>query len=83
MHGTIGYGHDTVRRLIIIRHLHRDLGLDLTDIDCILRMRRKIGNLQKQMHNMEQRMLEREQELTSEIHRLRKQLAQESDWKTF
>ena len=82
MHGTIGYGHDTVRRLIRIRHLHRDLGLDLTAIDCILRMRRKIGNLQKQMHDMEQRMFEREQELTAEIHRLRKQLAQESEWKT-
>jgi DNA-binding transcriptional MerR regulator len=81
-HGTIGYGHDSVRRLIRIRHLHRDLGLDLTAIDCILRMRRKIGNLQKQMHDMEQRMLEREQELTAEIRRLRKQLAQECDWKT-
>ena len=81
-HGTIGYGHDTVRRLIRIRHLYRDLGLDLTAIDCILRMRRKIGNLQRQMHDMEQRMLIREQELTAEIQRLRKQLAQESDWKT-
>jgi hypothetical protein len=34
------------------------------------------------MHDMEQRMLIREQELTAEIHRLRKQLAQECDWKT-
>ena len=82
MHGKIGYGPDTVRRLIRIRHLHRDLGLDLTAIDCILRMRRKIGNMQKQMHDMERRMLEREQELTAEIQRLRKQLAQECDWKT-
>ena len=82
MHGKIGYGHDTVRRLIRIRHLHRDLGLDLTAIDCILRMRRKIGNLQKQRTDMEQRMIERERELTAEIQRLRKQLARESNWKT-
>jgi DNA-binding transcriptional MerR regulator len=81
LHGTMGYGHDTVRRLVRIRHLHRDLGLDLKAIDCILRMRRKIGNMQKQMHDMERRMLEREQELTAEIQRLRKQLSQESDWK--
>jgi hypothetical protein len=67
--------------LIRIRHLHRDLGLDLTAIDCILRMRRKIGNLQKQMIDMEQRMIEREQELTAEIQRLQKQLAQDSNWK--
>ena len=80
MHGTIGYGHDTVRRLIRIRHLHRDLGLDLTAIDCILRMRRKIGNLQKQMNDMERRMIEREQELTAEIQRLRKRLALECNW---
>jgi DNA-binding transcriptional MerR regulator len=81
LHGSVGYGHDTVRRLIRIRHLHRDLGLDLTAIDCLLRMRRKIGILQKQMYDMERRMLEREQELTAEIQRLRKQLAQESNWK--
>ena len=80
MHGTSGYGPDTVRRLIRIRHLHRDLGLDLTAIDCILRMRRKIGNLQKQMNDMERRMIEREQELTAEIQRLRKRLALECDW---
>jgi len=81
MHGTVGYGHNTVRRLIRIRHLHRDLGLDLTAIDCILRMRRKIGNMQKQMHDMERRMLAREQELMTEIQRLRKRLAQECNWK--
>jgi DNA-binding transcriptional MerR regulator len=82
MHGNIGYGHDTVRRLIRIRHLHRDLGLDLTGIDCVLRMRRKIGNLKKQINDIERRMIEREKELTAEIQRLRKQLSQESDWKT-
>ena len=81
MHGAIGYGADTVRRLVRIRHLHRDLGLDLTAIDCILRMRRKIGNLQKQLHDMERRMLAREQELTTEIQRLRKRLVQEGNWK--
>ena len=82
MHGTVGYGHDTVRRLVRIRHLHRDLGLDLMAIDCILRMRRRIGKLQKQMLDRERQMLEREQELMAEIQRLRKRLAQECDWKT-
>lgn len=79
--GTIGYSHNTVRRLIRIRHLHRDIGLDLTAIDCILRMRRKIGDLQKQMQDMERRMIAREQELKAEIQRLRKQLALDSNWK--
>ena len=77
LHGMVGYGHDTVRRLIRIRHLHRDLGLDLTAIDCILRMRRKIGHLQKQIHDMERRSLKREQELMAEIQWLRRQSAQD------
>jgi DNA-binding transcriptional MerR regulator len=81
VHGTKGYGHETVRRLIRIRHLQRDLGLDLTAIDCILRMRRQIVNLQKQMRDMERRMLSREQEMTTEVQRLRKQLAQDCHWK--
>jgi DNA-binding transcriptional MerR regulator len=79
--GTLGYSHDTVRRLIRIRHLHRDLGLDLTAIDCILRMRRQIVHLQEQMNDMERRLAERERELTAEIQRLRKQLALNSNWK--
>ena len=82
LHGTSGYDHDTVRRLIRIRHLHRDLGLDLTAIDCILRMRRQVSYLQKQLHEMEERMLEREQELLDEIEKLQKQLACDCDWKT-
>jgi hypothetical protein len=79
--GSIGYSHETVRKLIRIRHLNRDLGLDLTAIDCILRMRRQIGHLQNQMHDMEQRMVAREQELKAEIQRLRKLLSLDSDWK--
>ena len=80
VHGAIGYSQDTVRRLIRIRHLHRDLGLDLMAIDCILRMRRRIVHLQKQMHDMERKMDAREQELTAEIQRLRKQLVYDSNW---
>jgi DNA-binding transcriptional MerR regulator len=76
-----GYGYETVRRLIRIRHLQRDLGLDLTAIDCILRMRRRIEDLQKQMRDMEERMLVREQEMMAEVQRLREQLAQDCKWK--
>lgn len=79
--GALGYSQDTVRRLIRIRHLHRDLGLDLTAIDCILRMRRQIGHLQQQMQELEMRMAARERELTAEIQHLRKQLALDSNWK--
>jgi DNA-binding transcriptional MerR regulator len=79
--GAQGYGAETVRRLIRIRHLHQDVGLDLTAIDCIFRMRRQIRSMKKQMHEMEKQMMEREHELISEIQHLRMQLAQEGDWK--
>ena len=80
--GTEGYDNNTVRRLIRIRHLHRDLGLDLTAIDYLLRMRRQIANLQKRIHDMEQQMSLREQELMDEIQRLRKQMARDCNWHT-
>ena len=80
--GSEGYDYNTVRRLIRIRHLHRDLGLVLTAIDYLLRMRRQIESLQKRIHDMEQQMLAREKELIDEIQRLRRQLAQDCDWQT-
>jgi DNA-binding transcriptional MerR regulator len=82
LHGAKGYDHDAVRRLIRIRHLHRDLGLDLTAIDYILKMRRQISNLQKQLRDSEHRMRQREHELLQEIQRLRKRLVHETDWDT-
>jgi DNA-binding transcriptional MerR regulator len=78
--GNKGYGHEAIRRLIRIRHLHQDLGLDLMAVDCILRMRKQIATLQQQLNEMEQHMLQREQELLQEIQNLQKRLAIKCDW---
>jgi len=78
----LGYSHDTVRRLIRIRHLHRDLGLDLSAIDCLLRMRRQVTDLQRRLGDMEEQMSVRERELMDEIQRLRRKLAHNSNWQT-
>ena len=78
--GNKGYGYEEIRRLIRIRHLRQDLGLDLMAVDCILRMRKQIATLQQQLNEMEQRMLQREQELLQEIQNLNKRLAIKSDW---
>jgi DNA-binding transcriptional MerR regulator len=78
--GNKGYGHEAIRRLIRIRHLHQDLGLDLMAVDCILRMRKQIATLQQQLNEMEQHMLQREQELLQEIQNLQKRIAMKSDW---
>lgn len=78
--GNKGYGPEAIRRLIRIRHLHQDLGLDLMTVDCILRMRKRIATLQRQLDEMEQRKLQREQELLQEIQNLQKRLAIKCDW---
>ena len=80
VHSQKGYGYESVRRLIRIRHLHQDLGLDLNAVDCILRMRQQIVTLQQQLNDTEARMLQREKELLNEIQNLQKRLAQESPW---
>jgi len=74
------YTHSMVCRLIRIRHLHRDLGLDLSAIDYLLRMRRQVTNLQRRLGEMEQRMSARERELMDEIQRLRRKIAHNSNW---
>lgn len=78
--GNKGYGHEAIRRLIRIRHLHRDLGLDLMAVDCILRMRKQIATLQQHLNEKEQRMRQREQELLQEIQNLKKRIAIKCDW---
>ena len=75
-----GYGHEAIRKLIRIRHLNQDLGLDLMAVDCILRMRKQIAALQQQLNEMEQRMRQREQELLEEIQNLQKRIAIKCDW---
>ena len=82
LQGNIGYDYDAVRRLIRIRHLHSDLGLDLTAIDYILKMRRQISNLQRQVNDMKRHMRQREQELLLENQRLQKRLVHETEWET-
>jgi len=74
--GQRGYTYETVCRMIRIRHLHQDLGLDISAVDCILRMRQQITALQRQLNEVEQRVSEREQELLNEIKKLQQRLAQ-------
>ena len=74
------YAYNMVCRLIRIRHLHRDLGFDLSAIDCLLRMRRQVTNLQRRLGEMEQQMSVRERELMDEIQCLRRKLAHNGNW---
>lgn len=78
--GATGYTAAEVRRLERIRRLQEDLGLDLSAVEVVLHMRRRMIELLQEVENIEQRMLRREAELHSEIRRLRRLVSEPGRW---
>jgi DNA-binding transcriptional MerR regulator len=74
--GEEGYCVADIQRLVRIRRLRDDLGLSLPAVEVVLHLRRQVLDLRAQMDELEARMARREQELTSEIRRLRSRLAE-------
>ena len=79
--GKRGYTQNDVNQLARIRRLQEDLELELTAVEVVLRLRRRIIDLLQEMEIMEQQHLQREMALRREISTLRQLLSQESDWK--
>lgn len=79
--GGLGYSAADIRRLIRIRRLREDLGLNLPAVEVILRLRRRVIDLLMELDELEREMAQREQMLLEEIHRLRRQLAAEARWR--
>jgi DNA-binding transcriptional MerR regulator len=75
LHGRKGLCREDVYKLKLIRHLHKDMGLDLEAVDFILRYRNRIQKTNRQLGKMKQRIHELEQEHQNEIQALRRQLA--------
>ena len=75
MEGQKRFDYDALQRLVRARHLHQNLGMELTAIDCIFRMRKQILSLQQELYETQKRTAEREQELHAEINRLQRQLS--------
>lgn len=76
--GGEGYTLQEIAEIARIRRLRQDLGLDLAAIEVVLHMRRRMLEMLDEMTTLEARMWEREQQMRSEIHRLRQQLAREA-----
>jgi DNA-binding transcriptional MerR regulator len=70
-----------IRRLERIRRLQDDLELELPAIEVVLRMRRRMIELIRQLDEMERLMERREEELLSEIRSLHRRIAEEYIWK--
>lgn len=79
--GGLGYTATDVRRLIRIRRLREDLGLNLPAVEVVLRLRRQVIDLLLELDELEREMLQRERALLGEIQRLRRQLAAEARWR--
>jgi MerR family transcriptional regulator/heat shock protein HspR len=73
--GSLGYSISDIRRLARIRRLREEMGLELAAIDVVLHLRSQIVELKRQINEMKRTMERRERELMSEIHRLRRLLA--------
>ncbi len=79
--GGLGYSAADIRRLVRIRRLREDLGLNLPAVEVVLHLRRRVVDLLLQLDEMERQMLQREQALLEEIQQLRRRLAAEADWR--
>jgi DNA-binding transcriptional MerR regulator len=78
--GERGYSAADIRRLANIRSLKEDLGLDLDAVAIVLRMRERMFELFRELEEMERAMVAREYQLLTEIQRLRRRIAEETDW---
>jgi hypothetical protein len=79
LHGKEGLCFADVHKLKLIRHLHKDMGLDLEAVDFVLRYRNRIKTMQRRLDEMKKRLGQKEQDHLAEIQALRRQLAQVSD----
>jgi DNA-binding transcriptional MerR regulator len=79
--GEVGYTTADIRRLARVRRLRHSLGLDMPAVEVVLHLRRQVIGLQTSLAQLEREMEQREQEWLREIQELRRQLAQEVDWR--
>ena len=76
----LSFSPEEITQLSRIRRLHEDLGLDLPAIGIVLNMRQRILELMAELEETEHQMVQREQALLSEIHRLQSLIARDLDF---
>jgi DNA-binding transcriptional MerR regulator len=79
--GEVGYTAADIRRLARVRRLRRSLELDLPAVEVVLHLRRQVVDLQTRLTQLETELEQREQAWLREIQELRRQLAQEVNWR--
>jgi MerR family transcriptional regulator/heat shock protein HspR len=79
--GGEGYTLREIAEMVRIRRLQQDLGLDLAAIEVVLHMRQRMLAMLDEMTALEARMWERERQMRSEIHELRRQLARDAGFR--
>ena len=79
--GGLGLNLQELRQLVRIRRLKEDLELDMPAIEIVLRMRRRMIDLMRQLDGLERRMVRREEELMAEVRILQRRLSERYNWK--
>lgn len=79
--GDEGFTYREVRRLLHVRSLVEDLGLEISAVEVVLRMREQAERLLEEMQDLEMRSAKTEEMLLGEIRRLQKRVAEEPDWR--
>jgi hypothetical protein len=79
--GEEGLTYGEVRRLLHVRSLVEDLGLEVSAVDVVLRMRERMLLLLEEMQELEMQSARREEKLLGEIRRLQRRVAREPDWR--
>ena len=79
--GGLGLSLQELRRLVRIRRLKEDLALDMPAIEIVLRMRRRMIDLMRELDELERSMARREEELMAEVRILQRRLSEGYNWK--
>lgn len=79
--GISGFSRSDIRRLVRIRRLREDLGLEFEAVEIVLHLRQQVMDLLNEMDRIERNLLRREQELLNEIQELRRRVADEPHWR--
>jgi len=79
LHGAKGLSAAEVSKLKLIRYLHKEMGLSLDAIDLVLRYRKRVKMMERQLDEMEQRLRRKELEHQAEVLMLCRRMAELMD----
>ncbi len=79
LHGAKGLNPADVKKLKLIRYLHQDMGLSLDAVDFVLRYRKRLEMMERQLDEMAQQLRQKELDHQTEVLKFGRRLSQLMD----